>query len=76
MIRESRVTSHESRICNKERPSGRVIGGSYYCISRLATRDYLLLISALSRRIIASRLSDGSAPVITSSRSPRCIAMV
>jgi hypothetical protein len=37
---------------------------------------YLLLISAFNRRIIASRLSEGSAPVITSMRSPRCMAIV
>ena len=40
------------------------------------SRFYLLRISAFNLRIIASRLSDGSAPVITSMRSPRCMAMV
>ena len=42
----------------------------------MEVRFYRLRISAFSRRIIARRLSDGSAPVITSMRSPRCMAIV
>ena len=37
--------------------------------------SYLLRISALSRRIIARRLSEGRSPVMASIRSPTCMAM-
>ncbi len=40
-----------------------------------ALSGYLLRISALIRRIIARRLSEGRAPVMASIRSPTCMAM-
>jgi hypothetical protein len=55
-------------------PRFRLSFPAYVFSSRLCF--YLLRISAFNLRIIAKRLSDGSAPVITSIRSPRCMAIV